>query len=95
MIKMLKYLKQTVTVVVSLYLFSAALAAPYFLAKWSEANDVINYQQVQISSLSAKLQERAATPDKVIISCANNQRDYVALLERMEKKYKMPKGLMR
>lgn len=57
--------------------------------------EAVAYQSVQVASLSAKLSERAATPDKVIISCANNQKDFLLLLQHTEEKYNMPKNLLK
>jgi soluble lytic murein transglycosylase-like protein len=65
-----------------------------FVDNWKLQNTIDN-QSTQVASLASKLSARAATPDKVIISCANNQKDYLHLLKRMEDKYKMPKGLLK
>jgi len=89
-----KYLKNIGTMVISFYLLITAVYAPFALYKFVQMEDYIINKEIQVISLQAKLQERAATPDRVIISCANNQKDYLKAIHNAEVKYNIPKGLL-
>lgn len=85
---------------VSLYLIVSGALVPYYLAKWSDAEIVIATQQLEIKELRGEVVTIENTVNKLrntkqkVISCANNQRDYVKVLVRMERKYNMPSGIL-
>jgi soluble lytic murein transglycosylase-like protein len=88
-----KYFKPVTQAVLGLYLLVAATAAPFFLAKWMDAEDVITYQQQELHTAVVIINKLQATKEK-IISCANNQQDHIKLLINMERKYKMSSGIL-
>lgn len=88
-----KYWKMALTVVASAYLLGAAIAAPYFYGKLSDADLIISYQQQELQIAAVTIDKLRNTKEK-IISCANNQKDYIKLAIQMERKYKMPSGIL-